>query len=103
MSLKSPLHVLYAAFLGGDDCDTVGGEAPQVSSTAERGDRMESQMLTVSVIAALLVGYLAGLVSFKVKARWCPGCGETTVELSRRQEVSFSASDVAARRRSEFQ
>jgi hypothetical protein len=25
--------------------------------------------------AALMVGFLTGLLSFKVKTRWCPGCG----------------------------
>jgi NADH pyrophosphatase NudC (nudix superfamily) len=28
--------------------------------------------------AALMVGFLAGLLSFKVKCRWCPECGATT-------------------------
>ncbi len=29
----------------------------------------------VSVVLAMLLGFLAGLLSFKVKARWCPVCG----------------------------
>ena len=29
----------------------------------------------LSVISAILLGYLAGLLSFKVKSRWCGGCG----------------------------
>ena len=33
-------------------------------------------------LAALVVGYLAGLLSFKVKDRWCPHCGATTRELA---------------------
>lgn len=36
-----------------------------------------------AVLAVLLVGYLAGLWSFKVKSRWCPRCGATTGELAR--------------------
>ncbi len=35
-------------------------------------------MLFGAVLTASLVGYLAGLWSFKVKARWCPRCGATT-------------------------
>jgi hypothetical protein len=38
-------------------------------------------MLFGVVLAALLVGYLAGLWSFKVKSRWCPHCGATTTDL----------------------
>lgn len=34
-----------------------------------------SQALTVG--AAVLLGFVAGLVSFKVKTRWCRSCGET--------------------------
>ncbi|WFE51179.1 hypothetical protein [Micromonospora sp. WMMD1155] len=33
------------------------------------------------VLSALMVGYVAGLLSFKVKDRWCPRCGSTTVAL----------------------
>jgi hypothetical protein len=29
------------------------------------------------VIAALLVGFLAGVFSFRVKSRWCEQCGVT--------------------------
>ncbi|GAB1640940.1 hypothetical protein KRMM14A1259_13630 [Krasilnikovia sp. MM14-A1259] len=38
------------------------------------GDRM----LLPIVVAALLSGFLAGLLSFKVKSRWCPRCGSLT-------------------------
>ena len=34
------------------------------------------------VIAALLTGFLAGLLSFKVKERWCPQCGSTTTRFT---------------------
>nr|MDT0656873.1 hypothetical protein [Micromonospora sp. DSM 115978] len=27
----------------------------------------------------ILLGFLAGLFSFRVKSRWCPRCGEMTV------------------------
>ncbi len=42
-------------------------------------------MLIGSVLAALVMGYIAGLLSFKVKARWCPRCGEMTSDLTHRQ------------------
>ncbi len=29
----------------------------------------------VAVVLATLLGYLAGLLSFKVKSRWCASCG----------------------------
>ncbi|MFI9640890.1 hypothetical protein ACIG87_12620 [Micromonospora sp. NPDC051925] len=36
-------------------------------------------LLLFGVLAALMVGYVAGLVSFKVKDRWCPQCGSTAI------------------------
>lgn len=36
-------------------------------------------MLVGAVLSALVVGFLAGLLAFKVKSRWCPQCGATTV------------------------
>ena len=42
-----------------------------------------SAMLIGAVIAALLLGFLAGLLSFKIKDRWCPHCGATTSDLAR--------------------
>ncbi|MBB2947415.1 hypothetical protein FB565_007183 [Actinoplanes lutulentus] len=35
-------------------------------------------MVAIAATSALLVGFLAGLISFKVKSRWCPRCGATT-------------------------
>ena len=32
--------------------------------------------MVAAVIAALILGFLAGLLAFKVKSRWCPGRGE---------------------------
>lgn len=40
-------------------------------------------VLIGAVISALLLGFLAGLLSFKVKDRWCPHCGATTSDLAR--------------------
>lgn len=42
-------------------------------------------MLIGALAAVLLAGFALGLVSFKVKNRWCPACGSTTRELARRQ------------------
>jgi hypothetical protein len=35
-------------------------------------------VVAIAVTSALLVGFLAGLISFKVKSRWCPQCGAMT-------------------------
>ena len=29
-----------------------------------------------------LVGFFAGLFAFKIKSRWCPRCGTTTIALT---------------------
>ncbi len=29
----------------------------------------------MTVLAAVLLGFLAGLLTFKVKQKWCPECG----------------------------
>lgn len=39
-------------------------------------------VLIGAVLAALAIGYLGGLWSFKVKNRWCPHCGATTSDLT---------------------
>jgi hypothetical protein len=31
--------------------------------------------LAMAVVAALILGFVAGLFSFRVKSRWCAGCG----------------------------
>ncbi|MFV2083249.1 hypothetical protein [Micromonospora sp. LOL_021] len=31
-----------------------------------------------ALTSAAVLGYLAGLFSFRVKSRWCPKCGELT-------------------------
>jgi len=33
-------------------------------------------LVAFSVTAALTVGFLAGLLTFKVKRRWCENCGQ---------------------------
>ncbi|MFY1577896.1 hypothetical protein ACN26Z_23630 [Verrucosispora sp. WMMD703] len=30
------------------------------------------------LLGAVLLGFLAGLFAFRVKARWCPRCGAST-------------------------
>jgi hypothetical protein len=35
-------------------------------------------VVAIAAMSALLVGFLAGLISFKVKSRWCPHCGAMT-------------------------
>ncbi|MFY1696781.1 hypothetical protein O7623_21475 [Solwaraspora sp. WMMD791] len=37
-----------------------------------------------ALIGTTLLGYCAGLWSFKVKSRWCPVCGRTTLPLDHR-------------------
>ncbi|RFS48299.1 hypothetical protein D0Q02_02115 [Micromonospora craniellae] len=49
-------------------------------------ERPAQEVVTVlfgAVLAALVLGYLAGLWSFKVKSRWCPRCGAMTGDLTR--------------------
>ena len=35
-------------------------------------------MVAIAATSALLVGFLAGLITFKIKSRWCPQCGAMT-------------------------
>jgi hypothetical protein len=32
--------------------------------------------LTVTALAALTLGFIAGLVALRRSSRWCPGCGD---------------------------
>jgi hypothetical protein len=41
-------------------------------------------MFIGTVVAALLLGFLAGLLAFRIKSRWCPNCGATAVALQGR-------------------
>ncbi|WBB90940.1 hypothetical protein [Verrucosispora sp. WMMC514] len=34
--------------------------------------------VAMMVLGGVLLGFLAGLFAFKVKARWCPRCGAST-------------------------
>jgi hypothetical protein len=35
-----------------------------------------SWLFGIAVALAVVLGFLVGLFSFKVKTRWCPNCGE---------------------------
>lgn len=35
-------------------------------------------MAGFSVMAALMIGFLAGLLTFKAKQQWCAACGQTS-------------------------
>lgn len=41
-----------------------------------------SEILSV-VFGGLVPGFLLGLLAFRVKARWCPRCGEYTEPINR--------------------
>jgi hypothetical protein len=43
-------------------------------------------MFIAAVTAALVLGFLTGLLAFRVKSRWCPECGATTLALNTRRE-----------------
>ena len=45
-------------------------------------------MLIGSVFGALFLGFWAGLFVSKVKNRWCPKCGETTLKIEERRKVT---------------
>ena len=56
-------------------------------ATQLRGLLEVASMLIIVMLmfAALLVGFLAGFLSFRVAQRWCPECGAATVDLANRQ------------------
>lgn len=37
-------------------------------------------MAVAVVVGVTLISFFAGLLSFKVKSRWCPHCGCSTLE-----------------------
>lgn len=47
----------------------------------------------LALAATGLLGFLAGLLSFKVKSRWCPSCGVTLIPgrppLKREKQVQW--------------
>jgi hypothetical protein len=45
-------------------------------------DRRRCVMIFLAVIPALMLGFLAGLLAFRAKSRWCPQCGATTAEIT---------------------
>jgi NADH pyrophosphatase NudC (nudix superfamily) len=40
-----------------------------------------------ALVGTAALGFSAGLLSFKVKSRWCPQCGATTADLAHRQLI----------------
>jgi hypothetical protein len=34
-------------------------------------------MVAIVALSGLVVGFVAGLFSFRIKSRWCPACGST--------------------------
>ncbi len=61
--------------------------APRRATAAER----VTAMFIGAVTAALLLGFLAGLLAFRIKSRWCPECGATTITLQQRDRHSAQA------------
>jgi hypothetical protein len=43
-------------------------------------------MFIAAVVTALVLGFLAGLLAFRVKSRWCPTCGASTMTLAERHQ-----------------
>lgn len=41
---------------------------------------------TLTSVAAAGIGFVAGLLCFKVKSRWCPACGRWTTQAMRCDE-----------------
>jgi len=39
---------------------------------------MSSIGFGIAMTSSAMIGFLAGLLSFKVKSRWCPDCGAMT-------------------------
>jgi hypothetical protein len=35
--------------------------------------------MAMAVVTAVVFGFLAGLLSFRAKGRWCPECGTTLI------------------------
>jgi hypothetical protein len=54
--------------------------SPPVSVPSKnRGGVRVIYLLGTIAAGAALLGFLTGLFSFKVKSRWCPECGATTL------------------------
>jgi hypothetical protein len=62
-------------------------------TAVHRFQRELREVIAVSVAVAIVVvlsGFAAGLFSHKVKSRWCPRCGATTVALGYQQDAYAS-------------
>ena len=44
-------------------------------------------MFIAAVITALVLGFTAGLLAFRVKSRWCPECGAETFRVDQRDRA----------------
>ncbi len=55
------------------------GCTPQLErGGSDFGRQATTVMVIVAIVAAIVIGFLAGLLSFRVKSRWCPTCGTST-------------------------
>lgn len=45
-------------------------------------------MIVFALVGVALLGFLAGLLGFRLKRRWCPECGAMTVPPSDRQDAA---------------
>lgn len=43
--------------------------------------------MVAALISAIVLGFLAGLWAFKLQNRWCPRCGESTLDLRRHRHT----------------
>jgi len=70
--------------------------APHRDCTSGGVGRVREERLTAMVVAtvlgALLLGFLAGLLAFKVRTRWCPECGATTMTLEQHRRQAGARS-----------
>jgi hypothetical protein len=50
-------------------------------------------MIVGATLAGLMIGFLAGLLSFRLKSRWCPRCGEWTFRRINTREARLPDGD----------
>jgi hypothetical protein len=48
--------------------------------------------LAMAVVAAAILGFLAGLLGLRLKSRWCPACGATLSCSCREEGPSWTVS-----------
>jgi hypothetical protein len=53
-------------------------------------------MIIAAVTAVFVVGFLIGLFTFRVKSRWCPECGATTMPAEPRHGQTSTVDGDAA-------